>query len=100
MVTALWRVPPASSFEAIAVRPPTAAPVYTPRVVSKLLPNVLISPTPVAGADQFHQTELIGAEVAAATLAGSTAAAVAPTFVPVAAADCRDGRAAATAKLS
>src|SRR5260221_393460 len=84
----------------IGVRAPTAVPVYTPSVVSKPLPLVLIS----TGADtvgvHVHQFDWIGAEVAELTFAGSPVSAVAPTFVPVAVAVWADGRAVADAKLS
>jgi hypothetical protein len=58
-----------------------------PKSVSRLLPNVLISTTPLVGAVHCHQTELIGSELAGLPvrfgMTGSPTSPVAPTLLPV-----------------
>src|SRR5687768_15468185 len=72
-----------SSLAASLVRPVTTDPVYTPMVVSKLLPQVSKEAEPEAGATHENQTELIGVD--AAMFAGSPDSPVAPTLVPTSA---------------
>src|SRR5690242_6100125 len=86
-VTRLVRVPPKgeSSFEATSVSADTEEPVKTPRIVSKLLPEVELVTLPDAGAVQNHQTDAPPAVYE--TIEGSPASFVAPTFEPVTFAD-------------
>jgi hypothetical protein len=75
-------VPPAgeSSLAATAVNAETDEPVKTPRMVSKLLPEVETVTLPEAGAVQDHHAD---APPAFPAMGGSPASLVAPVLYPV-----------------